>query len=49
MHPWKKHFDGATWKQFLEHALARKQIQHRIRTATAVGCLFGSIEAAKRL
>jgi putative transposase len=49
MHLWQKHFDGATWKQFLEDALARKQILHRIRTATAVGRLFGSAEAAKRL
>jgi len=49
MHLWQRHFNGATRKQYLEHALAQKLIQHRIRTATAVGRMFGSADAEKRL
>jgi hypothetical protein len=46
---WQKHFDGATWKQFLEHALTQKSIQQHIRSATATGRLLDNVEVAKQL
>jgi putative transposase len=49
MHLWQKHFDGATWRQFLERALAQKTIQQRVRNATATGRLLGNVEVAKQL
>ncbi len=45
---WRKHFDGAAWRHYLEQMAAEKSLADRIRKATARGRFFGS-EAAARL
>ncbi len=46
---WRKHFDGAAWRDFLEQMAAEKSLVDRIRKATARGRFFGSDATARLL
>ncbi len=46
---WRKHFDGAAWRDYLEKMAAEKSLADRIRKATARGRYFGSDATARLL
>jgi len=46
---WRKHFDGAAWRDYLEKMAADRSLTERIRKATARGRFFGSEVTARLL
>jgi putative transposase len=46
---WRKHFDPASWQEYLRQIAARTDIHDRIRKATTAGRLYGPEEIGKQL
>ena len=49
MDPWRKHFDGAQWRNYLVQMAAERSSADCIRKATATGRFLGSTATARRL
>ena len=49
MELWRRHFDGAGWRDYLQRMAEESTFATRIRKATTTGRFFGSEATARRL